>query len=222
MKKTIAISFFGIILVTILGCSLFNGVSERISNTKATVDDVATKVEQGRNLVGTAQGVATQVGESGFLETVQNLATEVDESGILATVQAIATEQGPVILGTVQAFATQEGPALIATVQAVATEFSENQGTIPEDIPVIDSSAEQLVANSRLISYQTAIPFINVVDFYRIEMPLNEWLEQENGSFVAGNTAVLVFNKNNRSATVTLSTNPLNDHTIVLITVQSN
>ena len=207
--------------MTILGCSLFNGVSERISNTKATVDDVATKVEQGRNLIGTAQGVATQVGESGFLETIQNLATEVDESGMLATVQAIATEQGPVILGTVQAYATQEGPALIATVQAAATEFSENQGAIPEDIPVIDSNVEQLIANSRLISYQTAIPFINVVDFYRIEMPLNEWLEQENSSFVAENTAVLVFNKNNRSATVTLSTNPLNDHTIVLITVQS-
>ncbi|MCK4724965.1 MAG: hypothetical protein KAT29_04150 [Anaerolineales bacterium] len=221
MNKTLAISFFGIVLMTILGCSLFNGVSERISNTKATVDDVATKVEQGRNLVGTAQGIATQVGESGFLETIQNLATEVDESGMLATVQAIATEQGPVILGTIQAYATQEGPALIATVQAAATEFSENQGTIPEDIPVIDSSAEQLVANSRLISYQTAIPFINVVDFYRIEMQLNEWLEQENDSFVAGKTAVLVFNKNNRAATVTLSTNPLNDHTIVLITVQS-
>ena len=182
MNRTLGTSLFGIVLMTILGCSLFNGVSERISNTKATVDDVATKVEQGRNLVGTAQGVATQVGESDFLETVQNLATEVDESGILATIQAVATEQGPVILGTVQAFATQEGPALIATAQAVATEFSESQGTIPEDIPMINNSPEQFVANSRLISYQTAIPFINVVDFYRIEMQLNEWLEHKNDS----------------------------------------
>ncbi len=221
MKKTLAISIFGIALLTILGCSLFNGVSERLSNTKATVDDVATKVEQGRNLVGTAQGVATQIGESSFLETVQNLATEVDESGILATIQAVATEQGPVILGTVQALATQEGPAFIATAQAIATELSESQGSLPEDIPLIDGSLEQFVANSQIISYQTAIPFINVVDFYRIEMPLNEWLEQENSSFVAENTAVLIFNNNNRSATVTLSTNPLNDHTIVLITVQS-
>ena len=208
-------------MITILGCSLFNGVSERISNTKATVDDVATKVEQGRNLVGTAQGVATQIGESSFLETMQNLATEVDETGMLATIQAIATEQGPMILGTIQAVATQEGPAILATAQAIATELSESQGTIPEDIPLINGSLEQFVANSKIISYQTAIPFINVVDFYRIEMPLNGWLEQETSSFVAKNTAVLVFKKNNHSATVTLSSNPLNDHTIVFITVQS-
>lgn len=221
MKKTSAILIFVIALLIMLGCSLFTGIGERISETKATVDDVATKVEQGRNLIGTAEGVATQVGESGFLETVQNLATEVDESGMLATIQAITTEQGPVIRGTIQAIATQEVPALIATAQAIATEFSEGQGTIPSDIPVIDSSLEQLVTNSRIISYQTAVQFINVVDFYRIEMPLNEWVEQENSSFIAENTAVLEFTKNDKSATVTLSTNPLNDHTIVLITIQN-
>ncbi len=221
MKKTSAILFFLIALLIMLGCSLFTGISERISVTKATVDDVATKVEQGRNLIGTAEGVATQVRESGVLGTVQSLATEVDESGMLATIQAITTEQGPVIRGTIQAIATQEVPALIATAQAIATEFSEGQGTIPSDIPVIDSSLENLVANSRIISYQTAVPFINVVDFYRIEMPLNEWGEQENDSFLAQNTAVLAFTKNVKSATVTLSTNPLNNHTIVLITIHN-
>ncbi len=99
-----------------LGCGLVTGVGEQISGVKGTVGAVATDVQTGRDVIGTARAIATSVGGSGLIETAQALATGVGDSGFLSTAQAFATEQGPELMATLQAFATDQGPGLMETV----------------------------------------------------------------------------------------------------------
>jgi hypothetical protein len=213
--------FLAFLLFISLGCSLINGVGESLTQTKATAEHIATQVQKGRDAIETAQGFATQVGESGFLETLQAAATDVGETGIFETAQAFATQQGPSLLGTAQAIATQEGPSMIATVQALGTDLSESLGEAPEDIPIVGGERENVFESKETVSYMTPMPFQLVVGFYKNEMPLNGWTPIQEGSFEAEHTAVLHFAKPERGATVTLTTNPLTDDTIVLVTIQS-
>lgn len=210
-----------ILLFVSLGCSLFNGLGENIRQTKATGEYIVTQVNKGVEAVETAQGFATQVGESGFLATLQAAATEVGETGIFETAQAIATQQGPSLLATAQAIATQEGPGMIATVQALSTDLSESIGEAPEDIPIIPGEKGNLYESKATVSYTTSMPFQLAVGFYKNEMPLRGWTPVQEGSFEAEHTAVLHFVKPPRGATVTLTANPLTDDTIVLVTIQS-
>ncbi len=203
-----------------LGCNLFSGISERYNETKATAEHVATQVQEGREMVATVQGLATEVGESGLLATVQAVATDVDESGLYETAQAFATEQGPVLLGTARAIATQEGPGMIATIQALATDFSESLGEAPADIPIVGGEIDNLIESSETVSYITPLPFDLVLGFYKNEMPLLGWAPVETGTFEAEHTAVLHFDKPDRRTSITLTTNPLTDQTIVLVTIQ--
>lgn len=140
-----------VILIFVFACRVFSGVQERVDKTRSTAESVATDIQQGRDLVGTARAITTQVGGPGLIQTAQALATQADESGLLSTAQAFATEQGPGLIETVLAVATQEGPAILETAQAYITQSSP--GNAPEDIPIIDGQKEMFFQSSQLISY---------------------------------------------------------------------
>ena len=95
-NKSYRIAWFITLMVSVtLGCGLFTNAAEQISGVKETVGSVATDVQTGRDILGTAKAIVTDVGGSGLIETAQALATGVGDSGFLSTAQAFATQQGP-------------------------------------------------------------------------------------------------------------------------------
>jgi hypothetical protein len=231
-----------------LACSLVTGIGEQITETKNTAEAVATDFRQGMDAVGTARAIITQVGGNNLLQTAQAAATELGDSGLLQTAQAVATEYGPELLNTARAAATEhpglvetaraavtqqapgfletaravasdQAPGLLETARAAATQIAGSIGQIPGDIPLVDGQKDNLFSSDGLVTYFTALTFNEVLDFYKIHMPLNEWSKIAEGSLETTDTAVLIYDKPDRKAIVTLSVNPLDDHTIVLITI---
>ncbi len=231
-----------------MACSLVSGIGEQFIGTKNTAESVATDIRQGMDVVSTARAVITQVGGNKFLQTAQAAATEFGDSGLLQTAQAIATEHGPELMSTARAaatehpglvetaraavtqqvpglletagaFATEQGPGLMETAQAAATQFAGGMDQAPQDIPFVDGEKENLFASAGLVSYFTAQTFQEVLEFYKIHMPVNNWNNIVEGGLETANTAVLIFDKEDRKALVTLSVNPLDGKTIVLITI---
>jgi len=121
------------------------------------------------------------------------LATEVEESGLVETAQALATEV--------------ETGGLEATAAALATEASGGGGitfgSAPEDVPVIPDNST-FFGSEDVVSYMSSVSFADAVDFYKKEMPNNGWSEAP-GSVETTGAAVLYFEKEGRKATVTIS-----------------
>jgi hypothetical protein len=202
-----------------LGCGLFSAVGERISGAKATVGAVATDVQTGRDVLGTARAIVTDVGGSGLLETAQALATGVGDSGFLSTAQAFATEQGPELMATLQAFATDQGPGLMETAQAMGTAAAPLLGEAPEDIPIVQGELENLVSTRLLVTYGTALDSKLVVDFYNNEMAANGWTKI-NEEALGDAITLLTFEKPGRLASVTVTSNLGTSKTMVVIAIQ--
>jgi hypothetical protein len=202
-----------------LGCGLVTGVGEQISGVKGTVGAVATDVQTGRDVIGTARAIATSVGGSGLIETAQALATGVGDSGFLSTAQAFATEQGPELMATLQAFATDQGPGLMETAQAMGTAAAPLLGEAPADIPIVQGELENLISTRLLVTYGTAVDAGLVVDFYNNEMIANGWTKV-NEEALGDAITLLTFEKPGRLATVTVTDNTLTSKTMVVITIQ--
>jgi len=243
------IFMFLVFLAASIACNTVTGIADRFGETKNTVEAVATEVREGVDLLGTARAIGTQVGGSGLIETAQALATDVGDSEFLKTAQAYATEQGPALLQTVegfateqgprlietarafatqevpgyletaQAFATEQGPGYIETAQAFATQVASNLGEAPADIPHVEGERNQFYAIQNLVFYLTPLPYPDVVAFYKEQMPANGWEIEEQGTLEAENASVLMYEKDNRKASIALSINPADNHTVVLITI---
>jgi hypothetical protein len=202
-----------------LACSLFSGISERISGARATVENAATAVQQGQNVIATVQSAATEVMGSGLAQTLEAAATE-QGPGLIATVQAFATDEGPGIAETFQALATEEGPKLIGTAEAVATSIANPNQSPPEDIPIVSGTTENLFASEETVSYFTPMDFQSVLSFYQQEMPANGWEANSTDTVLTSDAAVLQYDKVDRHATISLSVS--NDKTVVLIIITPN
>ena len=219
-RKSYRIAWLVTLLVSAtLGCGLVTGVGEQISGVKGTVGAVATDVQTGRDVIGTARAIATNVGGSGLIETAQALATGVGDSGFLSTAQAFATEQGPELMATLQAFATEQGPGLMETAQAVGTAAAPLLGEAPADIPIVQGELENLVSTRLLVTYGTALAAGQVVDFYNNEMIANGWTKV-NEEALGDAITLVTFEKPGRLATVTVTGNNLTNKTMVVITIQ--
>lgn len=191
-----------------LACRLVTGIGE----TKATVEAAATQAKQGLNMVETAQAMITQVGGSETLKTARAIATEVGESGLIETAQAVATQEGPGLIQTARAVATQKGPELEETARSI-------MGEPPEDIPILESEKEDYLAGEFLISYVVPVSFDEVVDFYQREMPAEGWVEEQRSSMESESVAAFTYQKDSRSAAITISVNPINRRTTVVILI---
>jgi hypothetical protein len=219
-RKTYRLAWFITLMVSAtLGCGLFTNVAEQITGVKETVGSVATDVQTGRDILGTARAIVTDVGSSGLLETAQALATSVGDSGFLSTAQAFATEQGPELQATLQAFATEQGPGLLETAQAMGTAAAPLLGEAPADIPIVQGELENLISTSLLVSYGTAIDSTQVADFYNTEMVAKGWTKV-NEEALGDAITLLTFEKQGRTASVTVTGNSLTDKTMVVIAIQ--
>lgn len=206
-----------VIIMTGLACNLVN----QLDVARETVQSVATDVQQSRDFITTARAIATLAQGSGYIETVQALATQFGESGFLETAQAFATEQGPPLIETAQAVITQQGPGAIETLQALATRGALTLGDAPADIPLAGDERINYIGTQRLVSYFSPLSFQEVLPFYQTQMPINGWTPVEQGTSVADDLATLNYTKLDRFASVTLTKNPLNNQTIVTITIQT-
>jgi len=212
----------GLAIVAVsLGCSLFSQVTRTINKAQETAEAIATEIKDSRDLLKTAQTLATEVGDSGMIQTAQALATEVGESGLLETAQTFATAQGPGLVETAKAYTTQEGSGLIQTAQAMITQLAPTTPHPPADVPIVSGEIKIFYAQESLISYSTPIPIQEVVDFYNTQMPIQGWDLVEDNVWISENGAIITFVKNDWQAVITLGINPIDKQTIVLISLMS-
>lgn len=231
-----------------LACTLFSGLSRDVGQLRSTAQSVATTVKQGQELIQTGQAVATQVLGNEIVQTARAFATEQGSEllatgqafitqegpGLLATGQTIATEQGPSLLATMQAAATQQGPGLLETMQAAATQIgpglegtmqavatqAASPGGAPADIPQVEGGKTNLIATNSFVSYTTPLDLRSVMDFYEREMPNNGWTKVEQGSVVSAASAIFIYEKPGRRATLTISADTGVGATLVVIAIQ--
>lgn len=218
-SKSFRISGLLLILVfSALACQSLSRVGERVGSARQTVELAATKINEGGSLLGTARAIGTQMEGQGLVRTVEAAATQVGESGLVETVFAFATDQGPSLLSTAMAVATQQGPAAVDTVQAYVTQIA--QSTPSPDIPVIEGEKEMFFQSGSLVSYLTATPYAQVLDFYKTQMLQAGWTKVDQDGFESASAANLNYEKGNRKASITLSPAARNDRTVVLIVIE--
>ncbi len=240
-----------VLIAVTISCSTVSNISNDVNGIKKTAQSVETSVESGRQLLETGKAVVTQVQGNELVQTAQAFATEQGPS-LQKTLQTIATEQGPKVRGTLEAFATQQGPGLQETIQAfitqqgpgleetisalvtqqgpellgtgqaLATQVAESAGNLPADIPLVEGEKKNLFASDNLVSYFTPLDLNSVKEFYTNEMPANGWTYTKGETAVKNEVLLLYFDKPDRKASITLSVNPVDKHTIVLIAIQQN
>lgn len=200
-----------------LSCNFFSGLQQELSLMKATAENLAGKTEY----LGTAKALVTQVQGGNVLETAQALATNASAHPLVPTIEAALTEQGPALQATLQSFATSEGPVLESTAQALLTQIPNALNTTPQDIPPFEGEQENLVETNDTISFITPISIKDVLNFYKNKMPDYGWSFSPKESTESNIANVLTYTKDNRVATITISINPNDQKTIVLIYIQN-
>ncbi len=191
-----------LLIATTLACSI-SGVSKQAQSVEQTAQALKTEVggivTAGGSLITTAQALATQ--NPGILETVKAYTTL--GAPMISTVQAVGTNN-PGLVETAQAFINQEKPT----------------GEPPADMPIFNrEQADSFFGSSQYIFYISPSEYTQVLDFYKTQMPNNGWQFLESDSHEYTNAAQLNYYKDNRIATINLSANPLNNTTVVIISI---
>lgn len=192
--KWIALMIVAVIVAS--ACGLTGGITDQIDDIASEAQDLATQV----------QDIATQVDLGDLEATTQALGTQVAEGGIQETMEAMATQM------------IEGGGDLQATMEAIATEGTFTTGEAPPDIPIIEDDPDAFFATDAVVSYYTAQEFDAVVNFYKDQMPANDWVLED--FFETQNTTILTYEKPDRKAIVTLTVNPIDGKTIVAISIQ--
>lgn len=196
--------FILILIASTLACSI-SGISKQAQSVEQTAQaiktDVGGIVSAGDALLNTAQALETQ--HPGILETVKAFPTQ--GAPMISTIQAVATNN-PGLVKTAQAFIEQEIPT----------------GEAPLDIPIYNrDQAQNYFGSSQYIFYITPSDYAQILDFYKTQMVSNGWQYLESDSQEYANAAQLNYFKDNRIATINLSFNPLNNTTVVVISMGS-
>ncbi len=203
-QKKIYYSAFLAIMAATLACSI-TGIQKKATTAKQTAaaleTDVGGIVAAGGSIINTAEALGTQ------------------HPGIIETVKGVATQGAP-LLSTIQAAATNN-PGLVETAQAIVQKEIPT-GEPPADIPVMNrDQSNSYFGTSQYIFYISPNPYPDVLQFYKTEMPSNGWQYLESDSHEYANAAQLKYQKDNRTATIDLSLNPLNNTTVVVININT-
>ncbi|MEM3046507.1 MAG: hypothetical protein QW057_05415 [Candidatus Bathyarchaeia archaeon] len=202
----------------LLSCNLLTGLNQDYQEVRGTAQAIATQAEQ---IITQAQGIATEISESDAMATARAIATR-EGPALVGTAQALATqaaEEG--YLQTAEAFITSQPRELVETLQAIATRVIHPSG-VPEDIPLIaDESMTNLYVSDSLISYYANLDLPIMLAYYKASMPVMGWEAAKTGNMESDTAAVLRYSKPDRTATITLTANPLTDQTIVLIAINA-
>jgi hypothetical protein len=201
-----------------LACESLSAISKDYTQARGTAGAIATQADQ---IITQAKGIATQIGEGQAIETARALATQQGPQ-ILASGQAFATQAAEGgYLQTVEALITQGSSELIPTFQAVATQYLFPAAP-PEDIPIIPiGEVTNLFTNQSTVSYFVRLDLPLVVEFYQNTMPEQGWTDVSDQNEIIESSVLLKFFKPDRVATVSLTANPIDKQTIVLINIRN-
>jgi len=191
-----------LLIASTLACGI-SGIGKQASSIEETAQALKTDmggiVTAGGSLLNTAKALYTQ--HPGVLETVQAFTTQ--GAPLISTIQAVATDN-PGLELTAKAFVEQEIPT----------------GEPPADIPIVNpEQVENYFGSSQYIFYTSPMEYAQLLEFYKTEMPNNGWQYLESVSHEYANAAQLNYYKDNRIATINLSMNPLNNTTVVVISI---
>ena len=192
---------------SVIACATLSGIAEKAQTAKNAANTLQVMATTGQEFATQVQGMATQFGDSGIMQTGQALATEFDDSGLMETMQIMVTQ----IPG--------QGSDFQATINAVITQGAF--GEAPSNIPVIDSQLSFFIGIPHLVSYNTTFDFQHMLNFYITEMPKNGWEDGDTTKVETSTSAKLPYQNDSQRATITLSINPANNETIVLINIVS-
>ena len=207
------------LIIALIACSTVSNLRQRYEESKENLQGVATLASgaatQHPGLLETAGSLAAESGPR-LAATAQSFATQ--NPGLLETAAAVVEEQGEALLGTAQALAT-ERPELLETAKALLPGGDEQAG-LP-DIPMPDSYPLEILYNSReALSYSVEADFMDIVQFYKAEMPGYGWELDLQGSFEGQNMSSLKYIGPDRYASVTISSSAL-ERTVVVIYIEN-
>jgi hypothetical protein len=194
-----------LLILSSLACSL-SATRQQVQSAAETASSVKTQVggvvNAGSSLINTAQALTTE--RPGILETAQNMATQ--GAPLLSTIQAVATNS-PGLVGTAQSFLVEQLPS----------------GEPPTDIPILaQDQVYNYFGSSQYIFYTTPTQYAEVLDFYQTQMESNDWELDQTETHEYANAAELVYLKGSRTATINLSLNPLNNTSVIAISLSSH
>ena len=217
--KSYRIAMLMVILgFTALACRAFGAIRQDVTSAQETIQLAATKIGEGQDLIGTARAIGTQVLSEGIGETAQALVTQFNDNGMLETAQAFATQEAPNLLSTAMAVVTQQAPGAVATIQSFATQSA--QSTPIPDIPLTEGDKEMYFQSDAMISFVTSIPYDQVLNFYKTQMPAAGWTKVDKDTFETGLAANLHYEKDTRQVSVAISQAPGGENTLVLIVIE--
>ena len=199
-----------------LACESFSAISRDYNEVRGTAESIATQADK---IITQAKAIATEIGGDEMVATAKAIATQ-QGPGLLATGQALATQASDEgYIKTVEALVTQGPRDLLPTFQAVATQYLF-PAPPPEDIPITNlGEVSNLFTNQATVSYYVNLDLPSVITFYRNTMLQYGWTDVSDENSIREEAAVLKFFKPDRVASITLTANPLNQQTIVLITI---
>lgn len=147
-----------------------------------------------------------------------------DLGDVQATANALSTEAAEAFDDLddplAEATAEDEEPSDDGPADEQATEAPieiPGSGDAPDDIPVFDGSNSNFFATAEIISYSTDGSYADVVAFYRAEMEANGWTYNDSLSIEIAGTATLMYDKDGRTATVSIITDSANGGTLVSV-----
>ncbi len=216
-KNYFKIFFVSALIALTLSCNLFGGLQQELSEIKSTAENISGSEEY----LGTAKAFITQAQDSEAIKTAQAWATYMSEHPLVPTLEAVITEQAPGLQATLESFVTNEGPELQATAQTLLTQIPNALSSPPPDIPKFQGELENLIETKESISFITSSPLSEVTSFYKKQMPTNGWDFISKDSIESDIASVLSYGKDNRVATISISSNPKNQKTIVLIYIEN-
>ena len=187
--------------ITLLACNLVSNIARKAEQIESAAQTAQALATSGQEIYSTVQG-------SGIMQTAAAMATKAEEEGLMSTVQAAVTqipEQGANIKATAEVILTQGG-----------------YGQAPPNIPLVYGEVNDFFGSPSLVTYTTPMGLQEVVDFYRQTMPGYGWNTGNDTTVLTSSYAILSFRNANEKATITLSKNPFNGDTIVLINVSTN
>ena len=199
-----------------LACESFSAISQDYTEVRGTAESIATQADK---IITQVEGIATEIGNEKLDATMIAIATQ-QGPGLLATGGALATQASDEgYLQTMEAVVTRGPRDLLPTLRAVATQYLF-PAPPPEDIPIItDGEVSNLFTNQATVSYYVRRELSPVITYYRNTMPQLGWTDVSDENAIKPEAAVLKFFKPERVASITLTSNPINQQTIVLITI---
>ena len=194
-------------LVTfIMGCNL---VSNIIKGAESVSTGVAVFTE--------VEGIVTEI-------NIGSMVTEINIGSMVTDMGSMVTEMGSIVTEMdIESMVTEINLDSMVTemnVDSLVTEIGGGSGNAPQDIPVMEGEKMDFTSSQTEVIYMIDQNLATVLQFYQREMPAKGWIVAQSGTPAGEGETVLVYQKDNRKATVTLSEIPFLNQTSVSITIQ--